>query len=63
MKASINITATLDQPDLLENLVEKLAYRRYAAVQAVRDGTLNGGGGACPLSYLAAGAAGLRCGM
>ena len=29
MKASINITATLDQPDLLENLVEKLAYRRY----------------------------------
>jgi len=24
-----NITATLDQPDLLENLVEKLATRRY----------------------------------
>ena len=28
MKASINIAAKLDQPDLLENLVEKLAYRR-----------------------------------
>ncbi len=29
MKKSLNITATLDQPDFLENLVEKLAYRRY----------------------------------
>lgn len=29
MKTSIHITAILDKPDLLENLVEKLAYRRY----------------------------------
>lgn len=29
MKTSIQITAILDQPELLENLVEKLAYRRY----------------------------------
>lgn len=28
MNKSLNITATLDQPELLENLVEKLAYRR-----------------------------------
>lgn len=27
MKKSLLITATLDKPDLLENLVEKLAYR------------------------------------
>jgi hypothetical protein len=26
---SVNIIATLDQPELLENLVEKLASRRY----------------------------------
>lgn len=26
---NIIINATVDQPDLLENLVEKLAYRRY----------------------------------
>jgi hypothetical protein len=29
MNKSLNITATLDQPDLLEILVEKLASRRY----------------------------------
>jgi hypothetical protein len=29
MNNSTNIIATLDQPDLLENLVEKLASRRY----------------------------------
>jgi len=29
MNNSTNIVATLDQPDLLENLVEKLASRRY----------------------------------
>ena len=29
MKTSYHITATVDQPDLLRNLVEKLAYRRY----------------------------------
>ncbi|HEY4198324.1 MAG TPA: hypothetical protein VGM63_22440 [Mucilaginibacter sp.] len=29
MNQSLNITATLDQPDLLESLVEKLASRRY----------------------------------
>jgi hypothetical protein len=29
MNQSLNIVATLDQPDLLENLVEKLASRRY----------------------------------
>ena len=28
MKTSLHITATVDQPDLLKNLVEKLAYRR-----------------------------------
>ena len=28
MKPSFHITATVDQPDLLKNLVEKLAYRR-----------------------------------
>ena len=26
---SVNITATLDQPELLESLIEKLASRRY----------------------------------
>ena|SRR5689334_10904212 len=29
MNNSLQITATLDQPELLENLVEKLASRRY----------------------------------
>lgn len=29
MKKGLHITATLDQPGLLENLVEKLAGRRY----------------------------------
>jgi len=29
MNNSLHITAILDQPDLLENLVEKLAGRRY----------------------------------
>ena len=29
MNNVIHITATLDQPELLENLVEKLASRRY----------------------------------
>jgi hypothetical protein len=29
MNKSLNITATLDQPGLLEDLVEKLADRRY----------------------------------
>ena len=29
MKHALHITATLDQPELLENLVEKLASRRY----------------------------------
>ena len=29
MKHVLHITATLDQPELLENLVEKLASRRY----------------------------------
>ena len=29
MKKSLHITATIDQPGFLEDLVEKLAYRRY----------------------------------
>jgi len=29
MNRVLNITATLDQPELLESLVEKLASRRY----------------------------------
>lgn len=29
MKRNLHINATLDEPGLLENLVEKLAYRRY----------------------------------
>jgi hypothetical protein len=29
MKKSLHISTTFDQPDLLEDLVEKLAYRRY----------------------------------
>jgi len=29
MNNSIHITATLDQPNLLEFMVERLAYRRY----------------------------------
>ncbi len=29
MNSILHITATLDQPELLENLVEKLASRRY----------------------------------
>jgi hypothetical protein len=29
MKKALHITATLDQPALLEDMVEKLAYRRY----------------------------------
>jgi|SRR6185295_12623813 len=29
MNQALHITATLDQPELLENLVEKLASRRY----------------------------------
>jgi hypothetical protein len=29
MKKSLQISANLDQPELLENLVEKLACRRY----------------------------------
>lgn len=29
MKKVLNISAALDQPELLENMVEKLAYRRY----------------------------------
>ena len=29
MKKSLNISTTFDQPDLLEDLVEKLAGRRY----------------------------------
>jgi hypothetical protein len=29
MNNNLHITATLDQPELLENLVEKLASRRY----------------------------------
>ena len=28
MKTSLHITTTVDHPDLLKNLVEKLAYRR-----------------------------------
>ncbi|HLG39307.1 MAG TPA: hypothetical protein VI461_06550 [Chitinophagaceae bacterium] len=31
MKKSINISTTFDQPDLLEDLVEKLACRRFDA--------------------------------
>ena len=29
MKNALHITTTVDQPDLLKNLVEKLAWRRY----------------------------------
>jgi len=29
MKKALHITAILDQPGLLEDMVEKLAYRRY----------------------------------
>lgn len=29
MNTTLNIAATLDQPELLENLVEKLAHKRY----------------------------------
>lgn len=29
MNRSLHITASFDQPQLLENMVEKLAYRRY----------------------------------
>lgn len=29
MKKSLHITATIDQPGFLEDLVEKLAYRHY----------------------------------
>ena len=29
MKKTLNISTTLDQPGLLENMIEKLAYRRY----------------------------------
>ena len=29
MNNLIHIAATLDQPDLLENMIEQLAYRRY----------------------------------
>ncbi|MBC7947162.1 MAG: hypothetical protein H7Y42_04730 [Chitinophagaceae bacterium] len=29
MKKALHITAILDQPNLLEDMVEKLAYRRY----------------------------------
>lgn len=29
MDRSLHITASFDQPQLLENMVEKLAYRRY----------------------------------
>lgn len=29
MKKTLQISAALDQPDLLENMVERLAYRRY----------------------------------
>jgi hypothetical protein len=29
MKKALHITATLDQPGLLEDMVEKLAYRHY----------------------------------
>jgi predicted secreted acid phosphatase len=29
MKKALHISAALDQPELLENMVEKLAYRRY----------------------------------
>jgi hypothetical protein len=29
MKMRLHITATLDEPALLQNLVERLAYRRY----------------------------------
>ena len=34
MKRSLHITATVDQPDLLKNLVEKLAYRRNDSMSA-----------------------------
>jgi hypothetical protein len=29
MKKRLHISATFDQPDLIQNLVERLAYRRY----------------------------------
>jgi hypothetical protein len=29
MKKTLRINASIDQPELLENMVEKLAYRRY----------------------------------
>ena len=29
MKQALHISATFDQPELLQNLVERLAYRRY----------------------------------
>ena len=29
MKKSLHITASFDKPDLLENMVEKLAYKHY----------------------------------
>ena len=29
MKKTLHISASIDQPELLENMVEKLAYRRY----------------------------------
>jgi len=42
MKNSLHITATVDQPDLLKNLVEKLAYRRIEyTVSPARDLTID----------------------
>ena len=45
MKSSLHITATVDQPDLLKSLVEKLAYRRIDSLNntmsPARDLTLD----------------------
>lgn len=34
MKKTLHISASFDQPQLLENMVEKLAYRRYNSGKA-----------------------------
>jgi len=42
MKKALHIAATFDEPELLQNLVEKLAYRRYEtgySQQIVPDGS------------------------
>lgn len=38
MKKNLQITASLDQPELLENMVEKLACRRADIVSGERNG-------------------------